>query len=374
MKLGCDGNNPCKTCIQRKMDCTFSRQQSKRNVTGSSSKLKQFQFEVNFGENVTLFTHAGPKPQENALSSERGSIKFLLNSGTASFIDSFHFPTSNERRNLFNHRNTDISNASNNCDVFFGSQSENGSAFSDPFETEPIDWSLFEDENLLRFLNSPFEDVQMQSDDLFASMIIDPAIGDNSPATSQSVSTEWETPTTQSSTIIHALSEKTTSLQLSAEKQSEISHQLNFLFTPSRITKFIGLYFEFWHPHCPFLHQASFNAEIAPPSLLVAVILMGAMYSQTDKEVAIAKRLLDLSEIYIYSMDELSDDFEIRQSLSSLHSSGSEFVSDGPFALQHLQAAYLTVTTQFWAGSLVSRKRVVEMRFGTVIKVGSFQE
>jgi hypothetical protein len=332
----------------------------------------QFQFTANPGEEVTLFTYAGPKPQENTLSSERGSIKFLLNSGTASFLDCFHFPTSNERRNLFNLRNTDVSDASSNSDVF-GNQSANGSTFSDPFETEPIDWSLFEDENLLRFLNSPFEDVQMQSDDFFASMIIDPAIGDNSSATGQSVSIDWEPPTAQSSTIIEALLDKTTSLQLGAEKQSEISHHLNFLFTPSRITKFIDLYFEFWHPHCPFLHQASFNAEIAPPSLLVAVILMGAMYSQTDKEVAIAKRLLDLSEIYIYSMDDLSDDFEIRQSLGLLRCSGSESISYGPLALQHLQAAYLTVTTQFWAGSLVSRKRVVETRFGTVIKVESSQ-
>lgn len=29
MKLGCDGNNPCKTCRHKKIECKFSRLESK---------------------------------------------------------------------------------------------------------------------------------------------------------------------------------------------------------------------------------------------------------------------------------------------------------------------------------------------------------
>jgi hypothetical protein len=240
-----------------------------------------------------------------------------------------------------------------------GNQCENESNFSNHFEVQPVDWSLFDDENLLRFLNGPFDD----TDDLLASMIIDPNIGGNPSMIGQSVPTEWEPPSFLSTTIVQALLDKATYLHVSPEKQSEISYQLNFIFTPSRITKFISLYFEYWHPHCPFLHESSFNSDIVPLSLLIAVILMGATYSKVDQEVRIVKHLLDLAELYIYSMEDLTDDFEIRRSLGGLHGSAS---SD---AFQHLQAAYLTVTIQFWGGNMKSRKRVVETRFGIVVKV-----
>lgn len=224
-----------------------------------------------------------------------------------------------------------------------------------------MDWSLFDDENLLRFLNGPFDD----TDDLLASMMADPNLGSNLSMVGPLVPTEWEPPTVQSATIIQALLEKSTYLNLSPEKQSEISYQLNFLFAPSRITKFISLYFECWHPHCPFLHRPLFDSEVTPLPLLIAVIFLGATYSKINKEAGIAKKLLDLAEICIYSMNDLADDFDIRQSLGGLY----DPVHSSPHALQHLQAAYLSVTTQFWAGNMSARKRALEIRFGAVIKV-----
>jgi hypothetical protein len=77
----------------------------------------------------------------------------------------------------------------------------------------------------------------------------------------------------------------------------------------------VSLYFEFSHPHCPIIHQGSFSVENAPTPLLVAVIAIGAMYSQVDQEVSTAKELLDLAELYIYSTDVLTEEFEIRQLL-----------------------------------------------------------
>lgn len=218
-------------------------------------------------------------------------------------------------------------------------------------------------------MNSPFDNVQMPPEDLFASMIIDPSLGVEPPMRRDSLATEWEPPSVQSTAIIDALMSKATDLRVSPEKQSEISQYLNFLFTPSRIVKFIGLYFEFWHPHCPFLHRGSFDSDTSTVSLLVAVVLMGAMYSQLDKELGAAKKLLDLAELFIFSMDTVDDDAEIRMSLEGFSSSTANLVSDRSSALQHLQAAYIIVTTQFWAGSLTSRRRVVETRFGVVIKV-----
>jgi hypothetical protein len=92
---------------------------------------------------------------------------------------------------------------------------------------------------------------------------------------------------------------------------------------------------------------------------------MGAMYSQVDRDVKTATALLDLIELYIYSMDDLTEESEIRHMLLGQTEALSSLV------FQHLQAAYLTVCVQFWAGKMVARRRVIETRFGVVIKVDS---
>ncbi|PMD54151.1 putative C2H2 finger domain protein [Hyaloscypha bicolor E] len=354
MKLGCDGNNPCKTCRHKKIDCKFARLESK-GLLGKSEHLTKSSTDA-----------------ERDASSDRGSIKFLLNSGTASFIECFRLPSSHERRNLFNFRNTQRSPDSLTILDGFANSSENGStasAFSDPFEDEPIDWSLFEDENLLRFLSSPFNEVQMQSEDLFAPLGIDQSFAAGPNMQGVPLPEEWESPSEASSAAIQAISQKTMTLQLSPPEQADISHHLNYLFTPSRMRRLISLYFEFWHPHCPITHQGTFNMETAPTPLLVAVLFVGAMYSQVDRDVSSAKLLLDLAELYVFSIDDLTDEFEIRRMLRAPNNTAPDSLPLSNQAFQHLQAAYLVVCVQFWAGNMVSRKRAIDTKFGVVLKV-----
>lgn len=158
--------------------------------------------------------------------------------------------------------------------------------------------------------------MQMQAEDIFTPQLVDSGFDSNfasaAAVTNPSILDNWEPPSFQSSAIFQAMMGKAISLDLSALEQAEISQHLNFLFTPSRITKMENLYFEFWHPHCRILHQVSFSIENAPTPLLVAVIAMGAMYSQVDQEATTAKGLLDLAELYIYSTDILTEEFEIR--------------------------------------------------------------
>ncbi|KAN0106146.1 putative C2H2 finger domain protein [Hyaloscypha variabilis] len=354
MKLGCDGNNPCKTCRHKKIECKFSRLESK----GLSVKREHL-------------TKSSTDAERDA-SSDRGSIKFLLNSGTASFIECFRLPSSHERRNLFNFRNTQPSPDSSTTLDGFANSSENGSTastFSDPFEDEPIDWSLFEDENLLRFLSSPFNEVQMQSEDLFATMGMDQGFTAGSHMSGVPLPGEWEPPSEASSTAIQAIFEKTMALRLSPSEQADISHHLNYLFTPSRIKRLVGLYFEFWHPHCPIIHQGTFNVDVVPTPLLVAVLMVGAMYSQVDRDVSTTKLVLDLAELYIFSIDDLTDEFEIRQMLRAPYNTTPDSLPLSNLAFQNLQAAYLMVCVQFWAGNMVSRKRAIDTKFGVVLKV-----
>ena len=97
---------------------------------------------------------------------------------------------------------------------------------------------------------------------------------------------------------------------------------------------------------------------------------MGAMYSQVDQEVSTAKRILDLSELVVFSMPDLTDEFEILQMLRAAPGIPlDQSVKMTPLAHSYLFAAYLMVVVQFWAGNMVSRKRAIETRFGVVVKV-----
>lgn len=196
--------------------------------------------------------------------------------------------------------------------------------------------------------------------------------GSELPITGYSFVGDWEPPSIQSARIVDAILEKSLSLQISPPEQAHISQNLNFLFTPSRIDKFVNLYFEFWHPHCPVIHQGSFSIESAPIPLLAAMIVMGAMYSQVDTEVSTAKLVLDLVELYIYSLEDLTDEYEIRQMLRVPSNSAPESIGLSVLAFHHLQAAYLMICVQFWAGSMISRKRASDTRFGAVVKVRSY--
>ena len=308
--------------------------------------------------------------QENSPPSDRGSINFLLNAGTASFIESFQFPSSNERRNLLALRNNESSSQGNIN--FLGNSSENGSTFANAFEEEPIDWSLFDDECLLRFLSSPFNDYQMQSDDIFAAIFMDANFSTPGPMTGIQLPREWEAASVQSAAIVQGILEKATSLNLTPEEHAEISQNLNYLFTPTKIDNLVNIYFETWHVNCPILHQPSFRIESVPPALLISVTLMGAMYSQVDREASTAKDLLDLSELFVYSTDDLTDDAEIRQMLRTPPGAIANYsTTTSSLTFQNLQAAYLMVCVQFWAGNIVARRRSIETRFGTVVKVGS---
>ncbi|KAH7317829.1 putative C2H2 finger domain protein [Rhexocercosporidium sp. MPI-PUGE-AT-0058] len=329
MKLGCDGNNPCKTCRHKRIDCKYSKLLSK-------------------GVSVRSET---PKSGLENNQSDRGSINFLLNSGTASFIECFRFPSSQERRD-FNVRNVQTASNSTGVVDIFGSISDNGSAPSDIFDDESIDWSTFEEENLLRFLSSPFGEVPIEQ-----------------PNTGWAYTGNWEPPSLQSAAIIEAIFNKAQTLQISAPEQAHISQNLSFLFTPSKIEKFVGLYFKFWHPHCPIVHQPTFTIDTAPIPLLASVVLMGTMYSQDNTEVSTAKLVLDLVELYVFSQEDLTDEYEIRHMLRVPSSSAPGYIELGVLAFQYLQAAYLMVCIQFWTGSMISKKRATDTRFGIVVKV-----
>lgn len=372
MKLGCDGARPCNTCSYKGIECTFSKLQSKLSSKKQEENRKFIPTEVRRLHTDTPLPEAlfPPTPkswQESAAtpSSDRGSIKFLLNSGTASFIECFRFPPPTEGRDIFNLRN-----GSNNDPSFYGSTDANPNAYPEALGSgKQIHWPVLPDDSFHRFLGHSGESVPMQTD-IFTPLFMHPNFAHAGPVSSTIGPGEWEPASAQSVAILQALLGQCASLNLNEQEQADISQHLNYLFVPSKIEKSINSYFELWHPHCPMVHRPSFTIESTPIPLLIAMTLMGAMYSQVEHEVDSCKVALDIAELFIYSIDDFTDHFEIQQMLK-FSSTPAQTQASMPsyLALKNLQAAYLIIVVQTWAGNSAARKRAMEARFSTVIKV-----
>jgi hypothetical protein len=232
-----------------------------------------------------------------------------------------------------------------------------------------VDWPILHDENLMRFMNSPIADMPLPAD-VFAPMYIGPNFAHAGPVSSALGTGEWEPASPQSSAILQALLGKSATLNLSHQEQADISQHLNYLFVPSKIENSTEGYFESWHVHCSIIHRGSFDIATAHIPLLISMALIGAMHAQVDHIVSSAKVVLDLAELFIYSLDDFTDEFEIQQMLRFPSASSPNRTSvSSSVALMNLQAAFLMVCVQFWAGNAAARRRALETRYTTVVKV-----
>ena len=167
--------------------------------------------------------------------------------------------------------------------------------------------------------------------------------------------------------LVHSILARALSVPLDTKSQQEVSTNINFLLTTARIRKFVSLYFKYWHPSCPIIHIPSFDPESTSLPLLASVVFMGAMYSNDEMEVCVAKRILDFAELFIFSSDTFACESEIGATFCSnrnLDDSMGDWVH-----FQAFQAGFLILLTQYWAGSRSSRNRAMENRFSEIIQV-----
>lgn len=168
--------------------------------------------------------------------------------------------------------------------------------------------------------------------------------------------------------LINVLTTAVTRMGLDTQVRQSLKADIQFLMVPSRIRRFIDSYKTIWHLNCPILHVASLAPETVQMTLLVPIVLMGAMYTADEHELAAAKSLLDVAELYCFSSDVLSPDSEIRLALQEQHAQPAAPMSDW-VAFQQFQGAYLMVAVQYWAGNAAARNRAMECRFSEIIKV-----
>lgn len=362
MKLRCDGMSPCNSCLKRNIECNNERK--------PLSQGHEFGPQV-FTPSENQSTRADSEPvhrDSDEPSSDRGSIKFLLNGGTDSFTEHFHLPPNTDRaRGLEYHTQKGFEEAESSILGYpvKESQPEYAPTF---FESDPAALSFLQD-NFTSFFHSPFGDSNKALEDPYSTEMAYQAVmpPEQDPDLTFSGNQPLHGPEKPfAMAMIQAILARAWTVPLDPKSQEEISTSLQFLLTTARIRKFVTLYSKFWQPHCPIIHMPSFDPETVSLPLLTSVVFMGSMYSDDWRESGVAKKVLDFAELFVYSSDIFAPEGEIGASFSA--DRGVDEPSD-LVQLQNLQAGYITMTTQYWAGSHVSRNRAMESRFGDIVKV-----
>ncbi|KAH1735276.1 hypothetical protein KXX40_007204 [Aspergillus fumigatus] len=309
------------------------------------------------------------KREDYEQSSDRGSIKFLLNGGTDSFTQQFLLPPRSDRtRSLEYHNKKSLEDAGSS--ILGYELKDSRTDYAPTFiESDAATLSFFQD-TFIDFFNGPFGDPHKLLDDPYVGQVayhavVPPGQDPNLTLTGQQLSYEPERPFATG--MIQAILARAWSVPLDAKAQQELSTNLNFLLTTSRIRKFVAMYFKYWQPSCAMLHRTSFDPEIVSLPLLTAVTFMGAMYTNDEREAYIAKRVLDFAELFIFSSEVYASETEISSMFCGnrcLDDESSDWIQ-----FQNFQAGFIIVVVQYWAGSRISRNRVMENRFSEVIKV-----
>lgn len=308
------------------------------------------------------------KPGEYAPSSDRGSIKFLLNGGTDSFTEQFRLPPRPDRaRSLIYHNQTELEEGAEAVMSYNmqGAQQDMMTGLMD--NPDPSSLQFFQD-TFLDFFNGPFPETR-NVEDPFGSQAGYPQTlprqGSRLPMEPEQAVFEPERPFAMA--LIQSIIARSWTVPLDAKAQEEISANLTQLLTTARIRKFVSFYFKYWQPSCAMLHVPSFDPETAALPLLASVVFMGAIYSTDPREVYMAKRVLDFAELFIFSSNIYSSDNEVASIFT-----GTSIVDDNSndwLKFQTFQAGFIMTVAQYWAGSPVSRNRAMECRFSEIVKV-----
>ncbi|OQE06463.1 hypothetical protein PENVUL_c018G02310 [Penicillium vulpinum] len=371
MKLRCDGRSPCGSCQKRNLICNSERTAGPSQLVIEEDTPSLESTRVQWKASTThAIISVRPEVSEEP-SSDRGSIKFLLNGGTDSFTENFGLPPCSDRdrgRNL-NYQNTNGFEELQGTGFPYNINAGQPEYASDFIDSDDVAPQFFQD-TFLDFLHGPFGDGQKpaenpyHTDELGYESVIPTG---QHPTTLPEDSPIFEPERPFAIALIHSILRQAWNVPVDSKAHEEISANLNFLLTTTRIRKYIMLYFKHWQPSCAML-PISFDPEMVPLPLLAAVIFMGAMYSCDQREVHVAKRLLDFAELFIFSNDVFSAETEISAIFSGGGRCYNEKNSDWDW-FQNFQAGLIITVAQYWGGHRLSRNRAMENRFSEVVKV-----
>lgn len=297
-------------------------------------------------------------------SSDRGSIKFLLNAGTDSFTEQFLLPPRSDRaRGLEYHNQVGLKG--------IGPSGTHSQSTSAPAYANTDGGMAFFQDTFVSFFNGPFGEFHKSMDDPYTGGLAYQSLipGQDPNLTLPGDQLPYEPERPFATALVHSILTRAWAVPLDPKSQQEISTNLNYLLTTARVRKFIALYFKYWHPSSPIIHYPSFDPETVCLPLLASVVFMGAMYSDDELEVHVAKRVLDFTELYVFSNYPFACEYEIGSTFCGNRNYGDSVNDWDEF--QNFQAGFLILLVQYWAGGTSSKNRAMETRFSEVVQVCS---
>ncbi|KAJ4198775.1 hypothetical protein NW767_008766 [Fusarium falciforme] len=158
---------------------------------------------------------------------------------------------------------------------------------------------------------------------------------------------------------IHDLSTNNVRRSAATKDYSSTTEQgcLQF-FSPLHLRKFLALFWNIWHPNCPFIHRQSFDPTTAKPSLVASMVVTGACVSPEPTDNELARTWFNSVEEMVFSDDAFCDDAPYCPLVNPVQ---------GIDKIQALQAGYLVCTYQNWEGNDNSKRRARRHRFNSLV-------
>ncbi|KAL2206882.1 hypothetical protein CC79DRAFT_1370280 [Sarocladium strictum] len=142
---------------------------------------------------------------------------------------------------------------------------------------------------------------------------------------------------------------------------------LRYLFKPAQANQSLMLYFDTWHRNCRIIHRPSFSTKSTSDELLISMIMLGAMYNPNEEERERAAGVIDVVDEYIcHQLTESLNNLSTRKddAPDKISASGADMQM-----LHILQASFLVVVTQYWTGSMGSKRKAATAHFDVLTMV-----
>ncbi|RSM19509.1 hypothetical protein CDV31_001669 [Fusarium ambrosium] len=158
---------------------------------------------------------------------------------------------------------------------------------------------------------------------------------------------------------IHGLSTSNVRRSAAMKDYSSTTEQscLQF-FSPLHLRRFLALFWNIWHPNCPYIHRQTFDPTTAKPGLVAAMVVTGACVSPEPTDNELARTWFNSVEEMVFNDDAFCDDAPYCPLLNPVQ---------GIDKIQALQAGYLVCTYQNWEGNDNSKRRARRHRFNSLV-------
>lgn len=339
-KRACNQGRPCEGCQLNNITCTYHRStgnagdlQPSQTIQETCPSLQQLPAPLSIKYEQANNSTVGPAipPQD-----PRMRFGFLLNytkPGGGSLLDFFGAPTT----------------------LGISTDPIHVTSTSLPFNFNPT----------LDFSGELGHLLQDQSLPILETFLQDPALSVLGPyAWDDNSDTHYSSPSPQySSSLEIRLQELMSKLitahnRLSQRRDGDVpsfsEDMRTALFTVPNLIEFTRMFFDYWYPNCPILHQPTYNLETVSLSLLFVVFLIGASYSSPRDTAGLAGTCALLCEEFVFEGSELK---------KILCNEGAH----DPTSLQTIQAAFLVSVLHNWQNGTHTRQMMRRFRYCDVV-------